>query len=320
MNLPPACAGCGAPAPDAAPAKGIPPGAGAFSVRRCGVCGLGWTEPFVPDAEIGSWYPQAYYGSGNVRFHPLLERLIRLFRLRRAAVIRRRARPGKVLDVGCGRGFLLKTLRELGFEPYGVELSEHAAWNASHKLHIPVHVGPLATAPHAPGTFSAVIFWHTLEHFAEPFGMLKKAGELLKPGGLLVVAVPNSESLQAELTGPDWFHLDVPRHYWHFGAGSLRAALENAGFDVVQEDHFSFEQNPYGWLQSLLNLMTPRFNFLYDWLKAKSARSAPLRKNPRQALWTVAWAPLLAPVAVLLTMLEAALRRGGTVEMYAVKR
>lgn len=316
----PACAGCGAAGAAAVPAKGIPPGAGEFSVRRCAACGLGWTEPPVPDSEIGSWYPQAYYGSGNVRFHPLLERLIRLFRFRRASLIRRLAVSGKVLDVGCGRGFLLKTLRSLGFEPHGVELSEHAAWNAVHKLHIPVHVGPLATAPYAPGSFSAVVFWHTLEHFTEPFAMVKKAAELLKPGGLLVVAVPNSESLQSSLTGPDWFHLDVPRHYWHFGAGSLRAALEKAGFSVVQEDHFSFEQNPYGWLQSLLNLVTPRFNFLYDWLKAKSARSAPLRRNPRQALLTLALTPLLAPLAVLLTVVEAGLRRGGTVEMYAVKR
>lgn len=316
----PVCQGCGATAPTAAPAKGIPPGAGEFYVRRCDACGLGWTEPPVPDSEIGSWYPQTYYGSGNVRFHPLLERAIRLFRFRRAALIRRLANTGKILDVGCGRGFLLQTLRSLGFEPYGVELSEHAAYNAVHKLRIPVHVGPLATAPHAAGTFSAVIFWHTLEHFAEPFGMLKKAGELLKPGGLLVVAVPNSESLQAEVSGPDWFHLDVPRHYWHFGAKSLRSAIEAQGFDVVQVDHFAFEQNPYGWLQSLLNMMTPRFNFLYDWLKAKSARSAPLLKNPRQSLWTIAWTPVLAPLAVLLTVIEAGLRRGGTVEMYAVKR
>lgn len=315
-----ACAGCGGSHSAALPARGLPPGSAPFSVRRCLACGLGWTDPPVPDAEIASWYPQAYYGDGNARFHPQLERLIRLFRLRRAAVIRRWSGPGKALDVGCGRGFLLKTLRELGYEPHGVELADHAAWHAAHRLHIPVHVGPLATAPHAPGSFSVVVFWHTLEHFPDPFAMLRKAAELLRPGGLLVVAVPNSESLQAAVTGPDWFHLDVPRHYWHFGASSLNAALDRAGFDVVQEDHFSFEQNPYGWLQSLLNMMTPRFNFLYDWLKSKSARSAPLRKNPKQALWTLFWAAVLAPLSVLLTVAEAALRRGGTVEVYAVKR
>lgn len=313
-----ACRGCGAGGAQAFAAKGT--GTTPFQVARCLSCGLGWTDPALPDSEIGAWYPQTYYGSGNVRFHPQLERLIRVFRRRRASVIRRRAEPGPVLDVGCGRGYMLRTLRELGFTPHGVELSEHSAWHAAHKLHIPVHVGPLDAAPYAPSSFTAVIFWHTLEHFTDPFAMLAKANALLKPGGLLVVAVPNSESLQAAVSGPDWFHLDVPRHYWHFGASALRSALEKNGFEVVQEDHFSFEQNPYGWLQSLLNMVTPRFNFLYDWLKSKSARSAPLRKNPGQALLTLCLAVPLAPLSVLLTVLEAALRRGGSVEVYAVKR
>ncbi|MBI2362414.1 MAG: class I SAM-dependent methyltransferase [Elusimicrobia bacterium] len=312
------CRGCGDGGAAGFAAKGT--GGAPFRVNRCPACGLGWTDPALPDSEIGAWYPQSYYGSGNARFHPQLERLIRAFRRRRASVIRRRAESGPVLDVGCGRGYLLKTLRELGFQPHGVELSEDSAWHAAHKLHIPVHVGPLDAAPYARGPFTAVVFWHTLEHFADPFAMLAKAHALLKPGGLLVVAVPNSESLQAALSGPDWFHLDVPRHYWHFGASSLRAAVEKSGFAVVQEDHFSFEQNPYGWLQSLLNMATPRFNYLYDWLKSKSARSAPLRKNPGQALLTLGLAVPLAPLCVLLTVLEAALRRGGSVEVYAVKR
>ncbi|MBI3298642.1 MAG: class I SAM-dependent methyltransferase [Elusimicrobia bacterium] len=314
----PACPGCGETRVASAPAKGT--GTAPFFVERCRACGLGWTSPALSDAEIADWYPQGYYGDGNARFHPLLERLVRLFQTRRARVIRRRAASGKVLDVGCGRGFLLKTLRRLGFEPHGVELCEHSAWHARNRLHIPVHVGALSTAPYAKGAFSAVVFWHTLEHFAKPFEMLALAHGLLKPGGLLVVAVPNSESLQAAVAGTDWFHLDVPRHYWHFGASSLKRALDRAGFTVVKEDHFSFEQNPYGWLQSLLNLVTPRFNFLYDWLKTKSARTAPLRKNPKQALWTLGLAAVGAPLAVLLTVLEAGLRRGGTVEMYAVKR
>ena len=315
-----ACPGCSGKAAATLAARGIPRDRGGFRVVRCADCGLGWTDPPVPAAEIGDWYPQNYYGQGNVRFHPLLERMIRLFQRRRAGVICRRAAPGPALDVGCGRGFLLKTLRELGFAPHGVELSEHAAWHAGHKLRIPVHVGGLETAPYAPGSFTAVVFWHTLEHFAKPFDMLARAHALLCPGGLLVVAVPNSESLQAALTGSSWFHLGVPRHYWHFGAGSLREALARAGFAVVQEDHFSFEQNPYGWLQSLLNSLTPRFNFLYDLLKAKSARLAPLRRNPGQALMTLILLPLLVPLALALTVLEAALRRGGTVELYAVKR
>ncbi|MDE2292811.1 MAG: class I SAM-dependent methyltransferase [Elusimicrobia bacterium] len=313
------CAGCGKSAAEAFPARGIP-APHAFRVVRCLSCGLGWTDPPLAESQLGAWYPPSYYGDGNVRFNPLFERLVRVLRGRRARVIRRQAPKGAVLDVGCGRGFLLDSLRSLGYEPHGVELSEHAAWHASSRLGIPVHVGTLATAPHAAGSLSAVVLWHVLEHLARPFEALEKARELLRPGGLLILAVPNSESLQARLTGADWFHLDVPRHYWHFGARSLRAAVERAGFDVVREDHFSFEQNPYGWIQSLLNGVSPRFNLLYDSLKSRSARLPAPRPGAAAVAASLAAAALLFPLSFVLSVVEAGLRRGGTVEVYARKR
>ncbi len=301
-------------------AKGIPKSAGRFQVVRCRACGLAWTEPRLPDREIGRWYPAVYYGKDNVRFHWTLETLVRLFRRRRSALIRRRTRPGPVLDVGCGRGRILGTLKKFGYQPFGVEISEHAAWHARHRMGAKVHVGDFLDASFRKGSFHAVIFWHSLEHLSRPIEALRRAHELLAPGGLLVVAAPNSESLQAGLTGRNWFHLDVPRHYFHFGARSLRRALVENGFRIAESAHFSFEQNPYGWLQSLTNMLGFEFNFLYDWLKSGSPRLVPIRRHPLQALGILLMLPLLVPLSIALTMLEAALRRGGTVEFYAVKR
>ncbi|MFH1724572.1 MAG: class I SAM-dependent methyltransferase [Elusimicrobiota bacterium] len=301
-------------------AKGLPEGGPPFGVVRCGACGLGWTVPAPSEDEIGKWYPPAYYGEENVRFHWALEVLVRLFRYRRARVIRRRVPAGRVLDVGCGRGIILGYLKSFGYEPSGVEISEHAAWHARRRMGLDVHVGDFRTAPHSPESFDVVIFWHSLEHFRRPFEALRRAGELLKKGGLLVVAVPNSESLQARLTGADWFHLDVPRHHYHFGLGSLAAELERRGFSVVQADHFSLEQNPYGWLQSFYNALGFEFDFLYSWLKNRSSRVVPILRHPFQALGIFLLLPLLLPLSLALTLLEAAVRRGGTVEVYALKR
>jgi len=314
------CPGCGHEAAKELAAKGIPEGEPGFSLRRCPGCGLGWTSPVLADSEIGAWYPQQYYGEENQRFHWSLELLVRLFRYRRARVIRRRTQPGKVLDVGCGRGKILDYLRSLGYEVQGVELSDHAARHARERVGIDVHVGQVAEAPFADGTFAAVIFWHTLEHFREPFRALDRARDLLEPGGLIAVAVPNSESLQAKLTGADWFHLDIPRHYHHFGLASLERALSHRGFEVVQVDHFSLEQNPYGWIQSLLNRMGFRFNLLYDWLKDRSSRTVQRRRYLAQAALMLPLAALLVPLSLALTLLETALKRGGTIEVYAVKK
>ena len=135
----------------------------------------------------------------------------------------------------------------------------------------------------------------------------------------MAVAVPNSDSLQARVFGRHWFHLDVPRHYAHFGARSLKRLLEGSGLRVIREDHFCFEQNPYGWLQSLYNAAGFDHNLLYEALKSKSARTQRLREKPLQLAAMAALLPLFLPFSLAMTLLEAALRRGGTIEVYAVK-
>lgn len=291
-----------------------------FEIQFCPSCGLGVTTPALPAAEIGRYYPETYYGRENVRFNSLFEFLVRLFRQRRAKVISRRATPGPVLDVGCGRGLTLHYLKDLGFEAHGMEFSDTAAWHARNTLGLAVETGDFLLSPHQKGIYNAVVFWHSLEHLPRPAEALARAKELLRPGGLLVVAVPNLDSLQGSLFGRHWFHLDVPRHYFHFNSDNLNAVLKNLGFRVVQEDHFSFEQNPYGWLQSFYNALGFDNNFLYTVLKNRSARTTRLRQHPVQAALTLLLLAPLTGLSLLLTVLEAVLRRGGSVEVYAVKQ
>lgn len=290
-----------------------------FWIEACPGCGLGRTEPSVPGSEIGKWYPETYYGRENVRFNPLFEYLTRVFRKRRARVLHNRVPRGPVLDVGCGRGFILSYLKSLGYESHGLEFSETAAWHARHVLGLDVETGDLLKSKHAKNHFHAVVFWHSLEHLSDPVGAVARSRELLKTGGLLAIAVPNFESLQARLFGRYWFHLDVPRHYWHFGARSLESVLQRHHFRVVELAHFSFEQNPYGWLQSFYNALGFKNNFLYDMLKNSSARASTLKKHPFQCLLTVALLPPLLALSLVMTAVEAALRRGGTIELYAIK-
>jgi 2-polyprenyl-3-methyl-5-hydroxy-6-metoxy-1,4-benzoquinol methylase len=308
------CPCCGAP--DAQKAFDGPDG---FGVLRCPACGLGRTWPALPPEEIGRWYPESYYGRENVRFNPLFERMTRLFRWRRARVIRRGAPPGPVLDVGCGRGIMLAHLRALGYEAHGIEFNENAAWHARHQLGLEVTTEDFLAAPHEPGRYNAVILWHVLEHFPDPDAAVARARELLRPGGLLAVAVPNFDSFQARLFGRHWFHLDMPRHYFHFGTRSLQALLSRHGLRTVRTDHFCLEQNSFGWLQSLYNGMGFPANLLYDLLKAPSARSGLARKHPLAVALSL---PLLLPllaIALLGTLVDPILRRGGTIEVYAVK-
>jgi SAM-dependent methyltransferase len=309
------CPACGYDGPEASRATAEP----GFELLVCPDCGLGRTWPAPSADEIGKWYPEQYYGKSNVRFNPLFERLVRWFRKRRASVLHNRVPRGPVLDVGCGRGMMLAYLRELGYEAHGLELSETAAWHARNVNKLEVATGDFLSSPHEKNRYNAVIFWHTLEHFSNPVSAIGRAYELLKPGGLLTVAVPNYESWQARVFGRFWFHVDAPRHYFHFGPKSLEAILTRHRFRVVQLDHFSFEQNPYGLLQSMYNALGLRFNLLYSLLKDSSARTDAAWKYPFQTAVIVLLMPVFLPLTLAATLLETAFRSGGTIELYAFK-
>ena len=90
------------------------------------------------------------------------------------------------------------------------------------------------TGAELAGGFDAVVFEHSLEHVVEPREDLARAQALLRPGGLVVVAVPNFGSRQARRFRAAWFHLDLPRHRTHFTARGLELLLRESGFDAVE--------------------------------------------------------------------------------------
>jgi len=162
-----------------------------------------------------------------------------------------------------------------------------------------------------------VIIWHVFEHLADPRGTLEAIFRILKPGGRLVVAVPNFSSLQARLTGGAWFHLDLPRHLYQFPLSGLKTLLRRADFEVGAEHHFSLRQNPFGWVQSVLNTFSflPR-NGLYVLLHRRHS-GAKAAYDIRVRTWF--WLSLLigSPFGMVLTLICTALRSGATVHVVA---
>src|SRR5687768_2044001 len=195
-----------------------------FVVGFCYNCRLTVTTPMPSTEDLSRYYPQTYYGSGR-RFPHIVEWLLDMLYDFRAARIGAGREPGKVLDIGCGRGLLLNKLRQRGWDPQGTELSEEAATYARDRLDLPFTTETLEEAHFPDNEFDLVILWHVLEHVPDPRGTLREIGRVLKPGGTLLVAVPNFGSLEARSAGPGWFHLDVPRHLTHFTFRSLSEAL-----------------------------------------------------------------------------------------------
>lgn len=156
---------------------------------------------------------------------------------------------GRLLDVGCSNGRLLQDMCELGWQVSGVEVNEGAARFAREQRGLEVYNGTLHEAKFPDNYFEAITCSHVLEHFHDPLGELEEMRRILKPGGQLIIALPNWDSLGRRLFGSYWMALEIPRHLYHFDKQSLRAMLAKAGFEIVRE---SYTWRTAVWLDSLL--------------------------------------------------------------------
>lgn len=235
------CPACGGAAPGSPLRQGrdrllgLP---GEFRVLRCGACALAYTDPQLERDDFERFYPAARYPSfeaigGARRLARRVDRIRLDLTVRRGAYRELlRTAPGRLLDVGCGRGDLAATFMRHGWAVCGVEPSEAAA--ASAAAHgIDVHVGTLDDAPWEATSFDAIAMNHSLEHIPHPLDALERVHSLLRPGGVLAVSVPNFGSWQARAFGADWYQLDLPRHLQHFERDTLRATIARAGFEVA---------------------------------------------------------------------------------------
>jgi SAM-dependent methyltransferase len=271
-------------------------GADAYSLDLCAACRSGALEP-APSAEVlGRHYAASYYGRGASKFAAPLQAIVNLSTRARAKSIRAAvlgAPAPLVLDIGCSRGALLAELAALGAR--GVGLERAALVVAGADAGIDIRVGELAAQRFASASFDAVVLWHVLEHLAHPQPVLAEIGRILKPGGLLLIAVPNNASWQARFFGRFWFHLDVPRHLHFFGHAGLLGLLRQQGYAVERCGTYDTVQNVFGFIQSSLNALPGSApNRLYQLMRSEQSVLGILEL----LLWALP-AALLLPFALV---------------------
>jgi SAM-dependent methyltransferase len=290
------CAWCGQALPQDAPRAG--------GRVHCAGCGAATTDPWPSQQTLSAAYEGWYRPQGG-RFAGPGDAILRRSRGVLARRLAQVAPPGPVLDVGAGDGTLLDALRAAGREATGLEL--------------------VATRPDIraqditeieDGRFAAIVFWHSLEHLPRPAQALDRAARLLVPGGVLVVAVPNSDSLQARAFGDRWLALDLPRHVVHLPAKALLARLEQLGLRVTRTSHLRGGQVVFGWLHGLIGSLPGRPD-LYDAIRRPGARRT--RIGPARRAMILAAAAALAPAAIAGAAAEALTRRGGSIYVEAVR-
>ncbi len=208
-------------------------------VYECENCRFIFSFPQPSLDELKELYAESYFisrqsvASGYDDYIRDEENIRRTFQKRFRTIDRFQTKPGRVLDIGCAAGFFLSVARERGWDVKGIEISEYAA-NYARKSGLDVHCGPLETFnPAGEKLFDVVTLWDVIEHVRSPRSDLEKVSRLLKPGGWLVLATPDVDSLTHWLFRDRWMGFKDDEHLFFFSKKTLTQLLDQCGFQVV---------------------------------------------------------------------------------------
>ena len=283
---------------------------GRCSYFTCTECGS-WT--WDPSTVVGETaYPDDYYGTNDQKFIPVISQMRTVTWWRRARQVHRLRKgvAGDVLDIGCGDGIFLQKLSARGWRIHGTELAGATFKRASRIAGIDLSLsGDCQEFPWADASMDVVTIWHVLEHIVNPDILMRECRRVLKTDGVLIVEVPNVESLQARIFQSGWFGLDPPRHVTQFSRRGLHALLARTGLSLVASTGLAIEMGVYGIIQSLLNLFIAPRDLLFDtWCKGHAG--IHLVRETLSALCAVA----IFPIAVLGFVVETAIGAGAVVK------
>jgi 2-polyprenyl-3-methyl-5-hydroxy-6-metoxy-1,4-benzoquinol methylase len=202
-----------------------------FEILRCRRCSSAWVHP-TPDARLLEQYYRTSVAS-EAGDDALSVSVTQKSSRRRRRMIQRYVSSGVVLDIGCGKGYFLSEMRSHNFEVVGVELNRRDAEATRGRTGAEVIERPFLDAELSPCAFDVINLDQCLEHLPDPEAVLRRARQLLKPGGVLSVAVPNHSSIQSRVMGTRDPYIIPPEHVTFFTATGLRVLLTRAGFRVL---------------------------------------------------------------------------------------
>jgi 2-polyprenyl-3-methyl-5-hydroxy-6-metoxy-1,4-benzoquinol methylase len=206
-----------------------------LTVVGCGNCQVRYVNPRPTAERLAALYQEEYFVAGSPDSsgaqhvqHGEMKLATARLRLR---LLEGFCTKGRLVDVGCGGGFFVRTAGAAGWSAFGLEPSLRAARQAAHDQQDRIVAGRLEDAPFAAGRFDVVTMLDVLEHVHSPRSFLQAAHRLLMPSGVLLIETPNMAGLLPRLLGArhPWVRVE---HLTHFTPDSLGMLLEQTGFHV----------------------------------------------------------------------------------------
>jgi ubiquinone/menaquinone biosynthesis C-methylase UbiE len=230
---------------------GIP---GVYRIVRCAACSLIFLNPMYSDAELSKLYPSDYYAYQDNfdpgRWKQLVKRLL-CYRLKTQDP--KFSTPGKMLDLGCGTGWFMRTMRDQGWEAHGVEINESAAALGRKTAGLSIFSGTLKQANFPSGSFDYIRSNHSFEHISCPGETLDEIHRVLKPDGKIMIGVPNVSSPNARFFRQYWWYLGAPVHTFTYSVDTLSRLLRKHRFAIETVTYNSDFSGILGSFQIWLN-------------------------------------------------------------------
>lgn len=264
---------------------------GQFNLLKCGQCGLVLQSPRVPQSQIHKYYPKETYWGHDLKVKDRESKFGPLYK-----EIFNRYSAGKILDIGSGVGLFMSKFRELGWEVWETEISK--------KTGIKMLIGDFLDLNLPQKYFDVVTLSSVLEHLYTPRQTLLKIAKVIKDDGLLVISVPNINSLGRYFFGKKLYSLQPGRHLYHFTPQTLTLLLKKTGFRAEKIDYFYWSHSYYNIFNSLRYHYSPKFT-----------KTSPVSAKP-----AIEFGKLAAHVfTFILTVLGQVLHKGEVFTVYARK-
>jgi len=263
-------------------------------------------SPRIAEEKVGQYYKNTLYWGGDLRnYQPTDWHNMRInhygpiYKL----IDARFKTPRSILDVGCGLGLLLSYYKEKGWQTLGTEYMQDVATFAKKNFGVDVLIGQLEKLK-LDRQFDVVVFSGVFEHLYHPDKILKKVFKILKKDGLLIIVLPNIDSLGHVIFRRHWHTLDPGRHVFHYSPKTITKLLSKYGFKIEGIKHNHWMHNSYGLFTSLRFLFSPKFS-------TKPVKSTPVTSKMR---FRKIAGRMLANTGA---MLESFLHRGESMIVYA---
>ncbi len=205
-----------------------------FKISECLSCGMLFTNPRPALNDLGRYYKSEDYISHSNTKKGLVSKVYHWVRnhnfKKKFKIISELSKGRELLDVGCATGGFLSFFKEKGWSVTGIEPDSDARKVAKEVNGLNVF-DESELVHFKENSFDVITMWHVLEHVPFPGERLEVLKRLLKEDGLLVIAIPNPGSYDAEFYGKFWAGYDVPRHLLHFKQNVAKKFFEKLHLD-----------------------------------------------------------------------------------------